>query len=123
MTNEELTTIYNEANGLDPKRHNPITTERIFAAMRAAMEVERKACIEACLRRAKTIRKTIHTANQRTSEHLMIRREARMDEANECATAIMERSNVELRGAPPIGGASLSNAGFGVAGPEKGEER
>lgn len=96
MTNEELTTIYNEANGLDPKRHNPITTERIFAAMRAAMEVERKACIEACLRRAKTIRKTIHTANQRTSEHLMIRREARMDEANECATAIMERSNVEF---------------------------
>ena len=32
-------------------------------------------------------------------------------------------ANVELRGAPPIGGASLSNAGFGVAGPEKGEER
>lgn len=36
MTNEELTAIYNEANGLDPRRHNPITTERIFTAMRAA---------------------------------------------------------------------------------------
>lgn len=42
MTNEQLTAIYNEANGLDPKRHNPITTERIFAAMRAAMAIERK---------------------------------------------------------------------------------
>ena len=44
MTNEELTAIYNEANGLDPKRHNPITTERIFAAMRAAMAKQRSAC-------------------------------------------------------------------------------
>jgi hypothetical protein len=43
MTNEELTAIYNEANGLDPKRHNPINTERIFAAMRGAMAVEREA--------------------------------------------------------------------------------
>lgn len=42
MTNEELTRIYNEANGLDPKRHNPITTERIFAAMRGAMAEERE---------------------------------------------------------------------------------
>jgi len=31
--------------------------------------------------------------------------------------------NVELRGAPPVGGASLSNEGFGVsADPEKGAE-
>lgn len=44
MTDEELTAIYNEANGLDPKRHNPITTERIFAAMRAAMATECEAC-------------------------------------------------------------------------------
>lgn len=35
FTNEELTIIYNDANGLDPKRHNPITMERIFTAMRA----------------------------------------------------------------------------------------
>lgn len=35
LTDEELTHIYNKANGLDPKRHNPITTERIFSAMRA----------------------------------------------------------------------------------------
>ena len=44
MTDEELTEIYNAANGLDPKRHNPITTERIFAAMRAAMAEERMKC-------------------------------------------------------------------------------
>jgi hypothetical protein len=45
MTNEKLTAIYNEANGLDPKRHNPITTERIFTAMRAmgAMALEEAA--------------------------------------------------------------------------------
>lgn len=44
MTNEELTAIYNEANGLDPKRHNPITTERIFTAMREAMAKQRILC-------------------------------------------------------------------------------
>lgn len=44
MTNEELTAIYNEANGLDPKRHNPITTERIFTAMRAVARRETQAC-------------------------------------------------------------------------------
>lgn len=48
MSNEKLTAIYNEANGLDPKRHNPITTERIFAAMRAAMAAEREACAKVC---------------------------------------------------------------------------
>ena len=49
MTNDELTAIYNEANGLDPKRHNPITTERIFAAMRAAAEMEREAAMAAII--------------------------------------------------------------------------
>lgn len=48
ITNEELTEIYNIANGLDNKRHNPITTERIFSAMRAAMIIERESCIKAC---------------------------------------------------------------------------
>ncbi len=47
---KELTRIYNEANGLDPKQHNPITTERIFAAMRAAMATEREACAKICER-------------------------------------------------------------------------
>lgn len=50
MTNEQLTAIYNEANRLDPKRHNPISTERIFAAMRAAIAVERKASELRCLK-------------------------------------------------------------------------
>ena len=44
IDDEELTRIYNAANGLDQKRHNPITTERIFTAMRAAMAAEREAC-------------------------------------------------------------------------------
>ena len=39
---DELTAIYNEANGLDPKRFNPITTERIFAAMMESALRERK---------------------------------------------------------------------------------
>ncbi len=38
-SNEELTAIYYEANNLDPKKHHPITTERIFAAMRAMLKV------------------------------------------------------------------------------------
>lgn len=50
MTNEELTAIYNEANGLDPKRHNPITMERIFAAMREAVTREREECANECER-------------------------------------------------------------------------
>jgi hypothetical protein len=36
MTPEQLTAIYNKANGLDPKRHNSVTTERIFRAMDSA---------------------------------------------------------------------------------------
>ena len=51
MTDEKLTALYNKANRLDPKRHNPITTERIFAAMREAILAER---MEAELRCAKT---------------------------------------------------------------------
>ena len=45
LTNEQLTEIYNDANGLNPKRHNPITTERIFTAMREAARREIEACI------------------------------------------------------------------------------
>ncbi len=39
-TDEDLTNIYNRANKLDPKRHNPITTERIFRAMRVMGQVK-----------------------------------------------------------------------------------
>lgn len=35
ITNQELTAIYHYANNIDPKKHHPITTERIFTAMRA----------------------------------------------------------------------------------------
>lgn len=40
LTDVELTNIYNRANNLDPKRHNPITTERIFRAMRVMGRVK-----------------------------------------------------------------------------------
>lgn len=46
MTNEELTQIYHEANGIVGK-NPPITTERIFTAMRAAMSAERGRCLAA----------------------------------------------------------------------------
>ncbi len=36
MTNEDLTRLYNEANGIPEGKAPPITTERIFTAMRAA---------------------------------------------------------------------------------------
>lgn len=41
ITDAELTRIYNEANGIDPKRHTPITTERIFNAMRFCVALGR----------------------------------------------------------------------------------
>jgi len=40
LTDKELTLIYNEASGLEPKRLNPITTQRVFAAMRATAAAE-----------------------------------------------------------------------------------
>ena len=40
LTDKELTRIYNEASGLDPKRLNPITTQRILAAMRATIAAD-----------------------------------------------------------------------------------
>lgn len=46
MTDEELTEIYNRANDITVK-NPPITTERIFRAMREAMVVERAACLQA----------------------------------------------------------------------------
>lgn len=46
FTDEELTKIYNEANGLDPKRHNSITTERIFTAMKAMATIGRRMTVE-----------------------------------------------------------------------------
>ena len=36
MTNEDLTRLYNAANGIPEGKAPPITTERIFTAMRAA---------------------------------------------------------------------------------------
>ena len=47
MTDEELTALYNEANGITGKRL-PITTQRIFTAMRAAILAEREACAKVC---------------------------------------------------------------------------
>jgi hypothetical protein len=37
LTDDDLTRIYNQANGIADGQHVPITTERIFAAMRASM--------------------------------------------------------------------------------------
>ena len=69
-----------------------------FAAL--VTEDEREACAKVCRRRAKAMQETIRTANPRTSEHIMLRRDARLEEANDCAAEIMERSNAELRGRP-----------------------
>lgn len=86
MTNEELTAIYNEANGLDPKRHNPITTERIFTAMRAAMSAERTACMKAC---ADVREGGNGTPKQYEDNHA----DGFTDGCNECEWTIGERSN------------------------------
>ena len=74
-----------------------------FRAWEAAVSEERAGCVEVCRRRARAMRETIKNANPRTSEHLMLRRDARMEEANDCATEIIERSNVELSCDPLAG--------------------
>lgn len=92
MTDEELTAIYNGANGLDPKRHNPITTERIFAAMRAAILVEREACAKVCDvisdESWKLYRKKYHPHDEGFS-----------DGAAACADDIRKRSKAKVSGA------------------------
>lgn len=71
-----------------------------FRAWEAAVSEERAGCVEVCRRRARAMRETIKNANPRTSEHLMLRRDARMEEANDCATEIIERSNERVEGRP-----------------------
>lgn len=44
MTNERLTEIYNKANGIGEGKNPPISTERIFAAMRETAKLEREKC-------------------------------------------------------------------------------
>lgn len=45
LTNEQLTVIYNEANGIGQGKSPPITTERIFAAMRATWQAAQAAAV------------------------------------------------------------------------------
>lgn len=90
MTNEELTAIYNEANALDPKRHNPITTERIFAAMREAAAREREACAKLCeARETEVIETACPSAAPGWWPDQVLHR---------CAGAIRMRSNVDVTG-------------------------
>lgn len=86
MTNEELTAIYNDANGLDPKRHNPITTERIFSAMRAAMAKQRMACADEIERLSGETYAVVLCEHKEAADWL--------------------RSNASLTGAAPAGEAS-----------------
>ena len=71
-----------------------------FRAWEAAVSEERAGCVEVCRRRAKAMQETIRAANPRTSEHLMLRRDARMEEARECANEIIERSNGLVQARP-----------------------
>ena len=105
MTNEQLTELYNAANGLDPKRHNPITTERIFVAMRGAIAVEREANAARLAVRATKIRE----ANTRRGKVLNCAQWV-SDVLDEEADAIRERSNARTVG---------PDAGFIAAGPTR----
>ena len=49
MTDEELTALYNAANNITGGKNPPISTARIFAAMRRAAAIEREACAKLCL--------------------------------------------------------------------------
>ncbi len=47
MTNEQLTAIYNGANGIPAGKAPPITSERIFTAMRACLAISAKQLADA----------------------------------------------------------------------------
>ena len=83
MTDEELTTIYNEANGITIKRP-PITTQRIFAAMRLMRKKTKEDCAKVCEAMSKDAGR--------------IGRSTEGDSGNDCAEAIRMRSNAALRG-------------------------
>jgi hypothetical protein len=48
MTDAELTAIYNEANGVGEGKRPPLTTEKVFAAMRLVAAKERERCAQVC---------------------------------------------------------------------------
>lgn len=48
MLNDELERIYREANGFAEGKRALLTTEAVFAAMRAAVIAEREACAKVC---------------------------------------------------------------------------
>lgn len=74
----------------------PPTGRMLEEFARRIASAEREACAEVCLARAKAVRETISTANPRTSEHIMLRRDARAEEADKCGAEIMERSNAGI---------------------------
>lgn len=94
MTDEKLTELYNTANGLDPKRHNPITTERIFTAIRAAIEAEREACANECKKQAE--RQHMRFSGTFASG------------AESCEQAIRSRSNAAVNGRREAGDESAA---------------
>lgn len=70
MTDEHLTAIYNEANGIDGGKNPPITTQRIFAAMRLIAEKEQERCAQVCDEFQKTSYLTIGTTLARLIREL-----------------------------------------------------
>ncbi len=62
-----------------------------FARLITKKQRERDAGI--CNRRAESMAETIRTANPKTSEHIMLRRDARLDESKECAAAILAQED------------------------------
>ena len=92
MTNEELTRIYCEANGLRTNEFATITTERVFAAMRAAMDIEREECAEvadAIEQRADRLNDSIEADGDNRSEYMMGKSQA----ASRIAMQIRARGN------------------------------
>ena len=89
MTDEGLTALYNEANGITGKRM-PITTARIFTAIRAAIAAEREACAKVC--EEESLR---GLPDDPTHDGIL-----QIVCGVAIASAIRERSNAELRGGP-----------------------
>lgn len=81
MLNDELERIYREANGVEEGKRAPLTTEAVFAAMRAAVIAEREACAKLCER----------MKSKAWADEAVVR--AHNTAASNCAAAIRVRPN------------------------------
>ena len=99
MTDEQLTEIYNRANNVPPKGR-PLSTQQIFAAMRAAMATEREACAVLCDAAAMKMEQEAQAAIDSGEHDEVSAIRSTAWKLSVAAADIRRRSNAELCGGP-----------------------